>query len=67
MSSSQILSWFADMQRPDSPFSLYALMEHAKKQGNKAGDWFGPSQVALLIRSVFQLNDSLLGACVCPR
>ena len=47
----QILSWFQDT--PDDPFSLHALMEYASRLGeHKPGDWFGPAQVAVLIRLV---------------
>lgn len=50
----QILSWFSDT--PDDPFSLHSLMDCASKIGDhRPGDWFGPSQVAVLIRSVFML------------
>lgn len=45
----QILSCFLDT--PDSPFSLHSLMDYASKLGDhKPGDWFGPSQVAVLIK-----------------
>ena len=48
--SHQILSWFADKESDLCPFSLHSLMRVAKKHGYRPGDWFGPSQVAVLIR-----------------
>jgi cysteine protease ATG4 len=46
----QILSWFGDFPSPLCPFSIHRLMEAAVSYNNKPGDWFGPSQVSLLIR-----------------
>ena len=46
----QILSWFADVPRLLCPFSLHAMMKQAQARGHSPGDWFGPSQVAMLIR-----------------
>eukprot|EP00731_Ephydatia_muelleri_P017974 Em0011g14a len=49
----QILSCFLDS--PDNPFSLHALMDYASKLGDhKPGDWFGPSQVAVLIKEALK-------------
>ena len=52
----QILSWFGDSESELCPFSIHRLMEAAYYHGNKPGDWFGPSQVSILIRSVFPLT-----------
>ena len=46
----QILSWFADIPKLLCPFSLHAMMEQAQASGHSPGDWFGPSQVAVMIR-----------------
>lgn len=46
----QILSWFADVPRLLCPFSLHAMMKQAQARGHSPGDWFGPSQVAMLLR-----------------
>lgn len=46
----QVLSWFADFPSPLCPFSLHAMMQVAVGLGNRPGDWFGPSQLAILIR-----------------
>ena len=52
----QILSWFGDSESELCPFSIHRLMEAAYYHGNKPGDWFGPSQVSILIRSAFPLT-----------
>lgn len=54
---SQILSWFVDSPSPLCPFSLHALMRVAVKLGHHPGDWFGPSQLAVLIRYVPHLKS----------
>ena len=46
----QILSWFADVPKLLCPFSLHNMMKQAQARGHTPGDWFGPSQVAMLIR-----------------
>lgn len=50
---SRILSWFRDDE--SSPFSLHNLMEVAREYGNEPGQWFGPSQVAVMIRYMLAL------------
>ena len=52
----QILSWFGDSESELCPFSIHRLMEAAYYHGNKPGDWFGPSQVSILIRSALPLT-----------
>ena len=51
---SRILSWFRDDET--SPFSLHNLMEVARDHGNEPGQWFGPSQVAVMIRYTLPLT-----------
>ena len=48
--SHQILSWFGDSSLQLHPFSLHRIMEEATSHGYQVGDWFGPSQVAMLLR-----------------
>ncbi|XP_064477281.1 cysteine protease ATG4D-like [Ornithodoros turicata] len=45
-----ILKWFGD--KPGNHFSLHELIRAGHQGGKKAGDWYGPSSVAYILKDV---------------
>ncbi|KAF8791261.1 Cysteine protease ATG4B like protein [Argiope bruennichi] len=45
-----ILRWFGDSLSDNSPFSLHHLVSLGENYGRKAGDWYGPTHAAQVLR-----------------
>ena len=46
----RIVRFFADVQSPDSPFSIHNIVALGIDLGKNPGDWYGPASIAHILR-----------------
>lgn len=46
----KILKWFGDKPSINSPLSIHSLVTIGESSGKKAGDWYGPANVAHILK-----------------
>lgn len=51
----KILKWFGDKPSINSPLSIHSLVNIGESSGKKAGDWYGPANVAHILKQAVKL------------
>ncbi|GAU93075.1 hypothetical protein RvY_05064 [Ramazzottius varieornatus] len=56
----QIIRWFGDFDRPDNLFGIHRLVNIGidQQHGRKAGDWYGPASLALILQRAMSMARS---------
>ena len=62
----QILRWFDDQPVATSPFSIHAVSQLSHLVGKNVGDWFGPSTLSQVLRTLVNDVDRTVNPSVPP-